>query len=81
MRTALNRHRAANETAARELADVRQLLDLRVTEISELETRIRDEVAERTKVDARCRELEAELARMAQTAEALAAIKEMVVPR
>ena len=78
---ALNRHRAANEAAARELADARHLLDLRATEISDLESRIQDEVAERAKVETRCRELESELARMAQTAEALASIKEMVVPR
>ena len=79
--TALNRHRAANETAARELADARHLLDLRATEISDLETRIQTEAAERARSEARCRELEGELARMAQTAEALAAIKEMVAPR
>ena len=78
---ALNRHRAANEAAARELSDARNLLDLRASEISDLETRIHDEAAERTKVETRCRELEGELARMAQTAEALAAIKEMVAPR
>jgi chromosome segregation ATPase len=79
--TALNRHRAANDAASRELADARHLLDLRATEISELETRIQSEAAERARAEGRCRELEGELARMAQTAEALAAIKEMVAPR
>jgi chromosome segregation ATPase len=79
--TALHRHRAANESAAKELADARNLLDLRATEIGELELQIQTEVAERAKVEARVRELEAELSRMAQTADALAAIKDMVVPR
>jgi chromosome segregation ATPase len=78
---ALTRHRAANEAVVRELADARQLLDLRATEISELRLRIETEAAEKARVEARCRELEAELARAAETAEALAAIKEMVAAR
>jgi chromosome segregation ATPase len=78
---ALNRHRTANEAAAKELAGARHLLDLRATEISELELRIQSEASDRAKIEGRVRELESELSRMAQTAEALAAIKDMVVPR
>jgi hypothetical protein len=78
---ALNRHRAANESVARELADARELLDLRATEIAELESRLESEAAERARVEARCRELEADIARFAETADALAVIREMVTPR
>lgn len=75
---ALDRHRAERDAAAQELADMRNLLDLRTAEIVELESRLDAELAKRAKVEARCRELESEIARLAEATEALDAIQGMV---
>lgn len=75
---ALDRHRAEREAAAREVADVRNLLEVRAAEIADLESRLETEAGKRAKVEARCRELEAEIARLAEAREALDTIEGMV---
>jgi hypothetical protein len=77
---ALNRHRAAHETSARELTDLRELVDLRAAEVADLENRLQSEVAERARLEARCRQLEAQVAHLGEATEALEAIKAMVAP-
>lgn len=78
---ALDRHRAESDAAARDLAEMRNLLDLRAMEIADRETRLKAEAAKRAKVEARCHELEAEIARLAEATEALDTINGMVARR
>ncbi|MGH7462621.1 MAG: hypothetical protein ACREMA_16560, partial [Longimicrobiales bacterium] len=78
---ALDRQTVENATTARELAEARELLDLRAAEVADLESRLQSEAAKRGGVEARCRELEAEVARLAESAAALEAIKAMVNPK
>jgi len=72
---ALNQRDAERESAKRELAEARDLVDLRAAEVADLEARVEDEAAGRTRAEARCRELEAEIARLSEAREALESIE------
>jgi chromosome segregation ATPase len=74
----LARRDAEREAAARELKEARDQADLRTVEIADLEARLQAEAAERARVEARCRELEAEVARLAEASEALESIEAMM---
>jgi chromosome segregation ATPase len=76
----IQRHRTDNEVVARELADLRELLDLRSAEVADLENRLQAEKAERIRVESRARELEAQITRLTETADALEALRELVGP-
>jgi chromosome segregation ATPase len=77
---ALNRHRSAHETTARELLNMRDLLDLRAAEVVNLENRLQGEVSERARLEARCRQLEAQISHLGEATDALEAIKAMIAP-
>ncbi len=66
---------------AGELAELRDQLDARAVEVADLESRIQAEAAGRTKLEARCRELEGEVARLSDASEALEAIQAMIARR
>jgi len=72
---ALTRRDAERESATRELAEARDLVDLRAAEIADLEARLQDEAAGRSRAEARCRELEAEITRLSEAREALESIE------
>ena len=74
----LARREAERESAAEELAEVRSLVDLRSADAVDLEGRLQDESAARARVEARCRELEAEVARLSDAREALQSIEAML---
>lgn len=71
----LGRRDAERAAAARELADVRQLLDLRIAELADLEARLETEAADRRRLEARCKQLGDEAARLNQASEALESIE------
>jgi chromosome segregation ATPase len=71
----LGRRDAERSAAARELAEAREVLELRKADVADLEARLRTEAAERKRVDARCRDLEAELGRLTKATEALESIE------
>jgi chromosome segregation ATPase len=73
--TALAERDAERESTARELAEARNLANARAAEVLDLETRLDDEKAQRGRADARCRELEAEIARLSEAKEALEVIE------
>ena len=79
--TALNRRDAEIAAASREASEVREMLELRVAEIADLETRLQAEAAERARVEARCQLLESDNAALAEAADALEAIKAMIGPQ
>jgi chromosome segregation ATPase len=66
---------AERELAARELAEARDLVNLRTAEIADLEVRLEEEAAGRARAEARCQELEAEIARLSDAHEALESIE------
>jgi len=72
---ALTRRDAERESAARELAEARDLVDLRVAEVADLEARLQNETAGRARAEARCREFEAEIARLTEARDALESIE------
>ena len=72
---ALAQRDAEREAAARELTETRDVVNLRAAEIADLEARLRDEAAGRTRAEAQCRELEAEIARLSEAQEALQTIE------
>jgi chromosome segregation ATPase len=72
---ALAEREAEQEEAAREVAEARDLASLRAAEIADLKTRLQDEAAARSRVEAKCRELEAEIKRLTEATEALEAIE------
>jgi hypothetical protein len=78
---ALAERDSEREAAARELAEARDAANLRTAEIADLETRLRDETANRTRAEAQCRELEAEVARLTEAREALQSIEAVLVQR
>jgi fused signal recognition particle receptor len=78
---ALARRDAENQSAVRDLADTRTLLDLRMADVADLEARVRAEAAAREGAEARCRALESEVARLSQAREALESIETMVTRR
>jgi hypothetical protein len=71
----LGRRDAERSAAARDLAEARELLELGKADAADLEARLQAEIADRKRVEARCRELEAELSRMTQATEALESIE------
>jgi chromosome segregation ATPase len=73
--TTLVQRDAERESAARELAEARDLADLRAAEVADLEARLEDEAAGRARAEARCRELEAEIAHLSEAREALESIE------
>jgi hypothetical protein len=68
----------ASEVAARELADVRAIVEAQSVEIQELKGRLEMEAVERGRVETRCRELEAEVARLGEAREALETLEASV---
>jgi chromosome segregation ATPase len=75
---ALAQRDAERESAARELAEARDLVDLRAAEVADLEARLRDEAAGRARAEAKCRQLEAEIARLSEARQALESIETML---
>jgi chromosome segregation ATPase len=73
----LGRRDAEKSLAAKQLAEARELLDLRTADLADVEARLQGEVADRTRMEARCRELEREVARLGEANEALEAIDGM----
>lgn len=71
----LGRRDAERGAAARELAEVRQLLDLRTAQVADLEARLEAEAGDRRRLEARCKQLEDEVARLDQATEALESIE------
>ena len=71
----LGRREAERSAAARDLAETRELLELGKADLADLEARLQAEVADKKRIEARCRELEAELARMTRATEALESIE------
>lgn len=69
---------AERKSAARELAEARDLVDLRAAEVADLETRLQDEAAGRARAEAQCRKLEAEIARLSEAREALESIETLL---
>jgi hypothetical protein len=78
---ALAQRDAEREAAARELAETRDLVNLRAAEIADLEARIRDEAAGRARAEAQSRTLEAEIARLSEAQDALQTIEAALVHR
>lgn len=78
---ALAERDADREAAARELAEARDVASLRTAEIADLEAHLRDEAANRTRAEAQCRELEAEITRLSEAREALQSIEAVLVHR
>jgi chromosome segregation ATPase len=78
---ALAERDAERESAARELAETRDVVNLRAAEIADLETRLRDEAAGRARAEAQSRALEAEIARLSDAQEALQTIEAALVHR
>ena len=78
---ALAQRDAEREAAARELAEVRDVANLRTAEIADLEARIRDEAAGRARAEAQSRAHEAEIARLTEAQEALQTIEAALVHR
>jgi chromosome segregation ATPase len=72
---ALGKRDAERSAAARELAEARQLLSLRTADMADLEARLRSETADRVRMHERCRELEAEVARLSRASDALESIE------
>ncbi|MDZ7839487.1 MAG: hypothetical protein U5R46_01520 [Gammaproteobacteria bacterium] len=73
--TALSKRDAERKAAARELAEARDLVDLRAAEVADLEARLEDEAAGRSRAESKCRELEAEITRLSEAREALESIE------
>ena len=74
----LGQRDAERDAAARNLAEARELADLRTADVADLEARLQAEGADRSRLEARCRELEAEVARLTEASEALQSIDAMV---
>jgi hypothetical protein len=71
----LGRRDAERSASARDLAEVRELLELARADLADLEARLHAEAADKARIDVRCRELEAELSRMTIATEALESIE------
>ena len=72
---ALGKRDMERTVAARELAEARELLNLRTADMADLEARLRDEAASRVRIEARCRELQAEVNRLSMASDALDSIE------
>jgi chromosome segregation ATPase len=75
---ALARRGADVEARNGELAESRELLDLRAAQIADLETRLQEALGTRSRTDARARELEAEVERLSAAGEALEALEALM---
>jgi DNA repair exonuclease SbcCD ATPase subunit len=73
----LGRRDAERTAAAHQLAEARELIDLRSADVADLEARLHAEAADRKRMENRCRELEAEVTRLSQASDALEAIEAM----
>jgi hypothetical protein len=71
----------ASESAAKELAEVREIVDSQSMEIAELKGALEAAALDRGRIEARCRELEAELVRLAEATEALETLEATVIRR
>ena len=78
---ALAQRDAERESAARELAEARDVVNLRDAEVADLEARVRDEAAGRVRAEAQSRALEAEIARLTEAQEALQTIEAALIHR
>jgi chromosome segregation ATPase len=78
---ALAERDAERQAAARELAEARDVTNLRAAEIADLEARLRDETAARARAESQCRDLETEIARLTEAREALQSIEAVLVQR
>jgi chromosome segregation protein len=72
---ALGKRDMERTVTARELAEARELLNLRTADMADLEARLRDEAADRVRIEARCRELQAEVNRLSRASDALDSIE------
>jgi chromosome segregation ATPase len=72
---ALAEREAEQKEAARGLAEARDLASLRAAEITDLNTQLQDEAAARSRGEAKCRELEADIKRLTEATEALETIE------
>ncbi len=79
--TALSLRDAEIANARRDMAEARELLDVRAAEIVDLESRLQTESTERSRLETRCRKLDAEVRRMSEASEALDAIEAVVAKR
>ncbi|MQA90839.1 MAG: hypothetical protein GEU90_11460 [Gemmatimonas sp.] len=77
----LAQREAGRATAARDLAELRELLDVRDLELADLQSRLKAEAADRARLETRNRDLEADVARLTKASEALEAIEAMVTRR
>jgi chromosome segregation ATPase len=75
---ALAQRDAEREAASRELAEALQLADLRANEAADLAANLQDETAGRARAEARCRDLEAEIARLSEARQALQSIEQVL---
>ena len=66
---------AERELAARELVEARDLANLRTAEVADLEVRLQEEAAGRARAEARCEELEADIARLSDARDAIESIE------
>jgi DNA repair exonuclease SbcCD ATPase subunit len=69
---------AERASAAAEMAELRKLLEARAVEIDDLESRLRAGAADHARTQSRCRELEAEVAKLGEAREALETIEATV---
>jgi chromosome segregation ATPase len=69
---------AEREAAARELAEARELADLRASESADLAANLQNETAGRARAEARCHDLEAEIARLSEARQALESIEQVL---
>jgi DNA repair exonuclease SbcCD ATPase subunit len=77
----LTAREAERASSGRELAELRDDLDLKALEVADLESRLQAEAADRAKLESRLRETEAEVARLKEASVALEAIEAMVTRR
>jgi chromosome segregation ATPase len=77
----LARRNAEREAGSRELTQARELIRIQAADVADLSARLHGDRAERARIEARCRELEAEVARLGEAREALDTIGEMVTRR
>jgi chromosome segregation ATPase len=77
----LARRNAERAAGSRELTQARELIRVQAADVADLSARLQGDRAERARIEARCRELEAEVARLGEAREALDTIGEMVTRR
>lgn len=78
---AMSAREVEHAATAKELAELRDQLDLRALEVADLQSRLQTEAADRAKLENRLRDMEAEVARLKEASAALEAIEAMVTRR